>query len=71
MPTVKGHKTIGKKKEAWGKWQSATGKIYRREERYVEEVARGKAKHRVRQGKAKQSNASQRPKGIKYLVFES
>ena len=59
MPTVKRHKTIGKKKGAGGKWQSATGKIYRREARYVEEVAWGKARNRVKQSKARQSKAIQ------------
>ena len=35
-----------------------TSYMYRREARYADEVARGKARHRVSQGKVKQSNAS-------------
>ena len=59
MPTVKRQKAISRKKELWSGWQGATGKIYKREARDVKEVARGKARHRVRQGKPKQSNESQ------------
>ena len=59
MPTVKRQKAICKKKGALGKWQGATGKIFKREARDVKEVARGKARHRVRQGKPQQSNGSQ------------
>ena len=58
MPTVKRQKAICKKKGALRKWKGVTGKIYKWEARDVKEVARGKARHRVRQGKPKQSNAS-------------
>ena len=56
MSTVKRQKANCKKIGALGKWLGATGKIYKREARDVKEVARGKARHRVRQGKPKQSN---------------
>ena len=59
MPTVKRQNSICKKKGALGKWQGATGKIYKREARDVKEVARCKARHRVRQGKTKKSKAGQ------------
>ena len=59
MPTVKRQKAIWKKIGALGKWQGATGKIFKREARDVKEVASGKARHRVRQGKPMQRNGSQ------------
>ena len=59
MPTVKRQKQFARKKGALGKWQGATGKIYKRKARDVKAVATGKVRHRVRQGKPKQSNGSQ------------
>ena len=53
MPTVKRQKASCKKIGALGKWQGATGKIYKREATDINEVARGKARHRIRQGKSK------------------
>ena len=52
------------------KWRDATGKIYKREARDATEVSRGKAKHRVRQGKPKQSNGSQGVLSTLFLKVE-
>ena len=57
--TVKRQKATCKKKGALGKWQGAKGKIFKRETSDVKIVARGKARHRVRQGTPMQSNGSQ------------
>ena len=47
-----------------------TSYMYRREARNADEVARGKARHRVSQGKVKQSNASQRASSIYFFKVE-
>ena len=47
-----------------------TSYMYRREARNADEVARGKARHRVSQGKVKQRNASQRASSIYFFKVE-